>query len=187
MRTIFILFMVCLFMPKGGICFDGAKINKQFIEHKKAKEKEAAENAIVKANGEKLLTMPLPNYDSEDKFIKVQFEELNNSLKISNKTSEFITVVSISTYYNSKINTIKEANIELPPESYDIKGVHKNSLFSYEMEKSREFKFKNFEEVMAGSTQFGFAIKLKINGVENKFYKLNVYKNRDLYKSKLTD
>jgi hypothetical protein len=146
-------------------------------EKKKEQELEVQQN-IVKSN--EMHGVPVPEYANEDNFLKIEYK--NTKLMFTNKTSEFITISSISTYYNNNIKTISNRKVELPPESTTSEGLNYGELFSAEMHNQRMYKFKDLESVKLGATKFGFAIKYLINGKEYKFYKVITSKNAELLK-----
>lgn len=149
-------------------------------EQKQHKAKRDEEEKQLKAKNERIMSVPLPVFDNGNTAISVHFD--GDKLIITNKTTEFITVKTVSTYYNNQISTLKDANKEYAPESTDRDGILKYLLFSNDMNKSGEYIFKDQEKVKLGSTTFGFAIKYSINGKDYNLYKVNTYQNSSLIK-----
>ncbi len=146
---------------------------------KLAELEEQTKNEKRKLNS--IISIPKPKYDKGDPVINVNFD--GYMLKITNKSAEFVTISTISTYYNNKINTLSGLNLEISPESTPEKGIHHSELFSKEMEKNGEIRGRDLASAKEKITKFGFAIKYVVEGVEKKFYAVNDYNNSELLKN----
>jgi len=124
------------------------------------------------------INIPLPKYNKGDATIGVNFDGV--VLRFSNKANDFMTIVSVSTYYNNIINTLSNANIELPPEGTDKRGISYQMLLSSNMHDSRQIRRADIPATKKEKTKFGFAIKYRVNGTDKTFYSVAEYNNSDL-------
>ncbi len=102
-----------------------------------------------------------------------------NAISMTNSTSNFITIDSISFYYNGNISTVNQLNRELPPES-DVNVFRLSSL-------QIDWSKLNFKEVTRNTAsshkiEYGFAVKYRIanTGKGKTLYRVKSYMMSDL-------
>ncbi len=118
-----------------------------------------------------------PRYEKEDAILRLSYDGIG--LKITNKSGEFVTVSSVSTYYQDKINTLSNLNLELPPESTDTNTITYFKMFTDEMRRSGSVKVRDIPTTH-GTLRFGFAIKYLVNGTPKNFYSVHEYDKQGL-------
>lgn len=106
---------------------------------------------------------------------------------LSNKTQSFITVKSLTGYYQNLVNNISNLDKELAPESKDLDDGTRYSLLSSSM-KEKSY-FSNMTKSKAESTKinYGFAIKYKVNdtNIEKAIYNTKNFSLYDIYRQYL--
>jgi len=108
------------------------------------------------------------HYANSDKSLKIASD--NGTLTLTNNTSSFITINSISVYRDKDITTSSSHDIELPPNSEK-----RLSGFGY---KGKDFLEVTKRKLSRKSMKYGFAIKYTVvnSNVKRTLYKVDRYK-----------
>ncbi len=160
---------------QGQQCFTDLE---QLIS-KESKYEDYIKVVAARAEEARLNTIKIinPKYEKEDTVLRLSYDGIG--LKITNKSGEFVTVSSVSTYYQDKINTLSNLNLELPPESTDTSTVTYFKMFTDEMRRLSSVKVRDIPTT-SGTLRFGFAVKYLINGTLKNFYSVQEYDKQDL-------
>lgn len=106
---------------------------------------------------------------------------------LSNKTQSFITVKSLTGYYQSLVNNLSNLDKELAPESKDLDDGTRYALLSYNMKEKSNFS--NITKSKAENTKinYGYAIKYKVNdtNIEKAIYNTKNYSLYEVYRQYL--
>lgn len=132
----------------------------------------------VNINSKDLHRVFINEYTSNDKIIT---QTLNGGLiNIINNSNSFISIDSISIYYNDSISSKKNLSIELSPES-KLTKINQLSINDFYIN-WEELTFRNVDKNMALKKQleFGFAIKYRVVNT-NKEHTLYTKKKLSLY------
>jgi hypothetical protein len=147
----------------------------KYEDYKKATTA-AAEEAKEEARQNSIKVLN-PKYEKEDAVLQLSYDGL--TLKITNKSHEFVTVSAVSTYYENKINTLSGLDLDLPPESSDSKTVTYFKMFTDEMRRLSWVKMRDIPTTH-GELRFGFAVKYLINGTPKNYYFVQEYNKQEL-------
>jgi hypothetical protein len=130
------------------------------------------------------------NFLLTDKNIDVNFN--NQSRKninaiITNKTNSFLTVKSLTSYFNSDVNTFTNVNKEVAPDSQTLNTNSTFALFSSKMTNNLNLHNVTKKILSNKKTDYGFAIKYHIqdSNIEKTIFKKNNYTLLELYKNYL--
>lgn len=115
----------------------------------------------------------IPNFSNSDENIRI---DLNSGfIRVVNKTSRYVTISSLTAYYNSEVNNF-ECDLELPPETY--KDVPASNVLGSDSIK-KVASYYNIDKAKAASSYFTFGMAAKYRLVdknqEKSLYKTNKY------------
>lgn len=107
---------------------------------------------------------------------------LNINGVISNKTSSFITIKSLTSYYGGLVHNIPSLNKEFAPESKDLNDGAQYSVITSEMDKKSNFEQITKSKAKSIKINYGYAVKYKINdtNIEKSIYNTKDYSLYDV-------
>ena len=133
-------------------------------------------NVLIKSKNFGLL---FPKHFAEDNILKV--ESADKSITITNKTSSFVDIKSISVYYDGEVSTNQYNSFELPPDTLKKLEGGLKSLSS-----SKILSAATYDNIVAGDAKkinfrYGIAIKYRIvdQNIDKTLYSVPTY---NLYK-----
>lgn len=109
----------------------------------------------------------VPSYfKADDNFLIVELE--SGKIGVSNRSKEFVKVQSIAFYYNNKVATLNDLDIDLAPET-SMLDKDKINLSRFNLDSS-EVNFTNYNYSKAKNTKllYGFAVKYVLLGTNRQ-------------------
>jgi hypothetical protein len=106
---------------------------------------------------------------------------------LSNKTQSFITVKSLTCYYQNLVNNLSNLDKELAPESKDLDDGTQYGLLSSTMKEKSNFEKITKSKADSIKIKYGYAVKYKVNdtNIEKAIYTTKSYSLYDIYRQYL--
>ncbi len=125
----------------------------------------------------------------DSNFIAVMGVNSNLSVNgvLSNKTQSFITVKSLTCYYQSLVNNISNLDKELAPDSRALDDGTRYALLSSTMKEKVNFTQMTKSKADSIKINYGYAVKYKVNdtNIEKAIYTTKNYSLYDIYRQYL--
>ena len=142
---------------------------------------------VVSANLENMVPKEYSLNDSN--FIAVMGANSDLSVRgvLSNKTQSFITVKSLTCYYQNLVKNISNLDKELAPESKDLDDGTQYELLSSVMKGKANFEQITKSKADSIKINYGYAVKYKVNdtNIEKAIYNTKNYSLYDIYRQYL--
>lgn len=130
------------------------------------------------------------SFKLKDKNVDANFIDQNKhkiNVLLTNKTNSFLTIESLTSYFDSDVYTFYNIDRELAPASKTLKSNSSYPLFSSEMTKKFNLSKITKKTISNKYTDYGFAIKYHIqdSNIEKTIFRKNSYSYLQLYKNYL--
>ena len=106
---------------------------------------------------------------------------------LSNKTQSFLTVKSLTCYYQNLVNNLSNLDKELAPESKDLDDGTQYGLLSSTMQEKSNFTKMTKSKIESIKINYGYAVKYRINdtNIEKAIYTTKNYSLYDIFRQYL--
>lgn len=107
---------------------------------------------------------------------------LNIKGVMSNKTQSFLTVKSLTSYYQNLVFNVSNLDKELAPEARDLDDGTRYPLITYAMSEKSNFEKMTKNKAQAIKMNYGYAVKYKMNdtNIEKAIYNTKNYSLYDI-------
>jgi hypothetical protein len=106
---------------------------------------------------------------------------------MSNKTQSFLTIKSLTCYYQNLVNNLSNLDKELAPESKDLDDGTQYGLLSSTMQEKSNFTKMTKSKIESIKINYGYAVKYRINdtNIEKAIYTTKNYSLYDIFRQYL--
>jgi len=105
----------------------------------------------------------------------------------ANRTKSFVTLKTLTIYYNGSVNSNTEINREIAPESVTLSSNSQYLLLPGDQKKITDFPKMTRKKVESVTLDYGYALKYRIENtnVDRSIYKTDKFRLYDIYRSYL--